>query len=97
MVTIIVCNVTVGACSSDGSLMLHRVHDETSGTVLAPASQVGKTCVHFSPLDGEVASSAEDGSLHVWNTTTCQSQSSYSVLHQAGSPSAAEMDAPSKI
>lgn len=62
--------------------MLHKVHDETPGTVLPTESQIGKTCVHFSPLDGALASSAEDGSLYVWDTATCQTQDSYNNLHQ---------------
>lgn len=69
-------------CSLDGGIKLHKVHDESPAVTLPVDGQGGKTCVHFSPLDVVLASSAEDGSLHTWDTATCQSEDSYNSLHK---------------
>ena len=69
-------------CSLDGGIKLHIVHEERPAVALPVDSHAGKTCVHFSPLYVVLASSAEDGTLHTWDTATCQSQDSYNSLHK---------------
>ncbi len=61
---------------------MHRVHDDGAATRLPADGPIGKLCVQYSPLDPVLVSSSEDGSLNTWDTSTCQAQDSYRMLHK---------------